>query len=92
MFLNNSVPTYLLQLYHLTNLETPDILLAVGLGLVVSLFTWMVVYLDSSQPGVEPPSPLSPRKIRMSSGHSYHIGYIMAVVNGFLFSALALTW
>ncbi|XP_022242704.1 uncharacterized protein LOC106460300 isoform X3 [Limulus polyphemus] len=49
-------------------------------------------HFDSCQPGIQPPSPLSPRKIRASSGHTFHTGYILALVNGVLFSALALIW
>ncbi|XP_022242703.1 uncharacterized protein LOC106460300 isoform X2 [Limulus polyphemus] len=84
--LQNFVVTNIKQAYHF------DTLLALGTGITVSLFTWMIIYLDSCQPGIQPPSPLSPRKIRASSGHTFHTGYILALVNGVLFSALALIW
>ena len=33
-------------------------------GLLTTYFTWLIVYLDSNVPGVQPPSPLSPSKYK----------------------------
>lgn len=33
-------------------------------GLLTTYFTWLMVYLDSNVPGVQPPSPLSPSKYK----------------------------
>lgn len=33
-------------------------------GCVITSFTWFIIYNDSSVPGVNPPSPFSPRKQR----------------------------
>lgn len=33
-------------------------------GILSTYFTWIMVYLDSNIPGVQPPSPLSPKKYR----------------------------
>lgn len=33
-------------------------------GLLSTYFTWIMVYLDSNVPGVQPPSPLSPSKYK----------------------------
>lgn len=53
-------------------------------GFLTTYFTWMCVYLDSSVPGVNPPSPLSPQKIRIQSGHTFHLNYVFAVLLGLL--------
>ncbi|XP_076349247.1 uncharacterized protein LOC143246430 isoform X2 [Tachypleus tridentatus] len=87
--LQSCVVTNIKRAYYI-ELMTSNALLALGTGITVSLFTWMIIYLDSCQPGIQPPSPFSPRKIRASSGHTFHTGYILALVNGVLFSALAL--
>lgn len=33
-------------------------------GILSSYFTWIMVYLDSNVPGVQPPSPFSPKKYK----------------------------
>lgn len=33
-------------------------------GCLTTAFTWIMVYLDSDIPGVQPPSPLSPSKYK----------------------------
>lgn len=33
-------------------------------GFLTTAFTWVMVYLDSDMPGVQPPSPLSPSKYK----------------------------
>lgn len=63
---------------------------ASSFGLAVGVFTWMIIYMDSIEPGINPPTPLSPHKIRLQSGHSFHSGYIMAIVNGFVVFLIAI--
>lgn len=58
-------------------------------GLWMMLFTWMITYMDSNKPGVQPPSPVSPRKLRLQSGHTFHLGYALALVNGLAFAVLS---
>lgn len=33
-------------------------------GILTTYFTWLMVYLDSDVPGVQPPSPFSPNKYK----------------------------
>nr|CAI5819359.1 unnamed protein product [Callosobruchus analis] len=56
-------------------------------GFLSSYFTWMMVYLDSAVPGVQPPSPLSPKRYKDQSGHTFHLNYVFAIVAGILVSA-----
>ncbi|GJQ83910.1 hypothetical protein Trydic_g19848 [Trypoxylus dichotomus] len=55
-------------------------------GTVITYFTWLMVYLDSDVPGVQPPSPLSPTKYKLQSGHSFHLNYVFALLVGVLVS------
>ncbi|XP_043932077.1 ADP-ribosylation factor-like protein 6-interacting protein 6 [Protopterus annectens] len=41
--------------------------------------------------GMFPPTPLSPARFRKISGHSFHIGYTMAILNGIM-AALTVVW
>ncbi|EFA08599.2 ADP-ribosylation factor-like protein 6-interacting protein 6 [Tribolium castaneum] len=51
-------------------------------GVLTTYFTWLMVYLDSDVPGVQPPSPLSPNKYKARSGHSLHLNYVFALIMG----------
>ncbi|XP_052860749.1 uncharacterized protein LOC128267842 [Anopheles cruzii] len=67
--------------------QTAYVLSAVAFGLLVSSFTWYVIYLDSSIPGVNPPTPFSASKKRyrggsMSKERRFHLGYITAMISG----------
>ena len=63
-------------------------------GLLVTLVTSLVVYWDSREPGVNPPSPLSPsRRDRDERGLGsdgicrFHLAYTVALINGFVTAA-----
>ncbi|XP_044252613.1 ADP-ribosylation factor-like protein 6-interacting protein 6 [Tribolium madens] len=56
--------------------------LPVVCGIFTTYFTWLMVYLDSDVPGVQPPSPLSPNKYKSRSGHSFHLNYVFALIMG----------
>uniref|UniRef100_A0A336MBG9 CSON014362 protein n=1 Tax=Culicoides sonorensis TaxID=179676 RepID=A0A336MBG9_CULSO len=63
-------------------------LLTCGLiGALVTVFSWTIVYLDSDIPGINPPTPLSPRKNRtgyqLHVKNQYSLSYIMTILNGF---------
>lgn len=90
-----SVALRAVQNYILSLLKDPLVwhtLKAVCIGILVLFFTWGVMYFDSTTPGIEPPSPLSPQRVRAVSGHTFHSGYILAVVNGLLFTVFFLLW
>ncbi|XP_050067750.1 uncharacterized protein LOC126556532 [Anopheles maculipalpis] len=63
-------------------------LYAIAFGLLLSSFTWYIIYLDSSIPGVNPPTPFSASKKRYRGGPSsskerrFHLPYIMALLSG----------
>uniref|UniRef100_A0A182NPI2 Uncharacterized protein n=1 Tax=Anopheles dirus TaxID=7168 RepID=A0A182NPI2_9DIPT len=62
-------------------------LYAVAFGLLLSSFTWYMIYLDSSIPGVNPPTPFSASKKRYRGGPSekerrFHLPYITALLSG----------
>lgn len=46
------------------NLKTSIFWLPLASGLAMTLFTWGMVYYDSREPGVYPPTPFSPNKSR----------------------------
>uniref|UniRef100_A0A670IM09 ARF like GTPase 6 interacting protein 6 n=1 Tax=Podarcis muralis TaxID=64176 RepID=A0A670IM09_PODMU len=60
-------------------------------GLSCCSFSWTVTYFDSFEPGMFPPTPLSPARFKRMTGHSFHMGYSMAILNGIV-AALALVW
>ncbi|XP_063789601.1 ADP-ribosylation factor-like protein 6-interacting protein 6 isoform X2 [Pseudophryne corroboree] len=60
-------------------------------GLSCCSFSWTVTYFDSFEPGMFPPTPLSPARFRRMTGHSFHIGYTMAILNGIV-AALTVLW
>jgi len=59
-------------------------------GLLVLAFSWIIMHYDSKIPGVYPPSPLTPKKYREASGHTFHLGYAVALLNGFVAFVLSL--
>lgn len=66
-------------------LRNPSLVLfASMLGLGVTWFTYYVVYLDSSIPGVNPPTPFSASKKKRFSDKErrFHLGYITALLSG----------
>lgn len=52
-------------------------------GLVMMGFTWFIIYNDSSIPGINPPSPFSPKQ-RFSKESRIQVNYLIGVVNGIL--------
>lgn len=56
------------------------------------LFSWMLLYFDSSQPGVNPPASLSPRRTNyISKASSHHIGYLTSMAAGIVIFCLSLS-
>ena len=53
-------------------------------GLIMTGFTWFIIYKDSSIPGINPPSPFSPSKPRYSQASGGQINYLFGVLNGIL--------
>ncbi|XP_008574442.1 PREDICTED: ADP-ribosylation factor-like protein 6-interacting protein 6 isoform X3 [Galeopterus variegatus] len=54
-------------------------------------FSWTVTYFDSFEPGMFPPTPLSSARFKKLTGHSFHMGYSMAILNGIV-AALTVAW
>ncbi|XP_055619600.1 uncharacterized protein LOC129764501 [Toxorhynchites rutilus septentrionalis] len=68
-----------------TLVQDPSLLLfAAMFAAVITWFTYYVVYLDSSIPGVNPPTPFSASKKRRFSDKErrFHLGYITAFLSG----------
>ncbi|CAI9601473.1 unnamed protein product [Staurois parvus] len=65
------------------------LVLSLVAGLSCCSFSWTVTYFDSFEPGMFPPTPLSPARFRKMTGHSFHVGYTMAILNGIV-AALSL--
>ncbi|KAM5280106.1 ADP-ribosylation factor-like protein 6-interacting protein 6 [Ctenodactylus gundi] len=87
---------------HADHLKTEDVdtgLLGFWTLLIISLtaglsccsFSWTVTYFDSFEPGMFPPTPLSPARFKKLTGHSFHMGYSMAILNGVV-AALTVAW
>ncbi|XP_053679203.1 uncharacterized protein LOC128730196 [Anopheles nili] len=60
---------------------------ALVFGLLLSSFTWYIIYLDSNIPGVNPPTPFSASKKRYRGGPStrerrFHLPYVTALLSG----------
>lgn len=68
-----------------------SLILALIAGLSCCSFSWTLTYFDSFEPGMFPPTPLSPARFRKLTGHSFHMGYNMAILNG-ITTALAIVW
>ncbi|XP_046633955.1 uncharacterized protein LOC124313195 isoform X2 [Daphnia pulicaria] len=49
-------------------------------------FSWNAtnMNLEITIPGVFPPTPISPKKLRMQSGHTFHLGYLLGLINGII--------
>ncbi|XP_040213885.1 ADP-ribosylation factor-like protein 6-interacting protein 6 isoform X1 [Rana temporaria] len=67
------------------------LVLSLVAGLSCCSFSWTVTYFDSFEPGMFPPTPLSPARFRKLTGHSFHVGYTMAILNGVV-AALTVLW
>ncbi|XP_067314427.1 ADP-ribosylation factor-like protein 6-interacting protein 6 [Pseudorasbora parva] len=60
-------------------------------GVLCCSFSWTLTYFDSFEPGMFPPTPLSSAKLKRMTGHSFHMGYSMAILNGIV-AALTFIW
>ncbi|XP_011867591.1 PREDICTED: uncharacterized protein LOC105561852 [Vollenhovia emeryi] len=58
------------------------LLKAMTSGLVLTGFTWFILYMDSSIPGVNPPAPFSPSKQRLREGSRIQMNYLVGALNG----------
>ncbi|XP_066543757.1 ADP-ribosylation factor-like protein 6-interacting protein 6 [Amia ocellicauda] len=67
------------------------LILSVIAGISCCSFSWTLTYFDSFEPGMFPPTPLSPARFRKLTGHSFHMGYSMAILNGIM-AALTVVW
>ncbi|KAM6465233.1 ADP-ribosylation factor-like protein 6-interacting protein 6 isoform 2-T2 [Liasis olivaceus] len=67
------------------------LVIALMTGLSCCSFSWTVIYFDSFEPGMFPPTPLSPARFKRMTGHSFHMGYSMAILNGVV-AAFTVAW
>ncbi|XP_054826219.1 ADP-ribosylation factor-like protein 6-interacting protein 6 [Eublepharis macularius] len=67
------------------------LILALVSGFSCCSFSWTVTYFDSFEPGMFPPTPLSPARFKRMTGHSFHVGYSMAILNGVV-AAITVVW
>ncbi|XP_059249962.1 ADP-ribosylation factor-like protein 6-interacting protein 6 isoform X2 [Mustela nigripes] len=67
------------------------LIISLSAGFSCCSFSWTVTYFDSFEPGMFPPTPLSPAKFKKLTGHSFHMGYSMAILNGVV-AALTVAW
>ncbi|XP_058520468.1 ADP-ribosylation factor-like protein 6-interacting protein 6 [Ochotona princeps] len=65
--------------------------ISLAAGFSCCSFSWTVTYFDSFEPGMFPPTPLSPARFKKLTGHSFHMGYSMAILNGIV-AALTVAW
>ncbi|XP_034029320.1 ADP-ribosylation factor-like protein 6-interacting protein 6 isoform X2 [Thalassophryne amazonica] len=60
-------------------------------GCVCSIFSWIIIYLDSYQPGMVITKPRFLSYFRRESEHGFHLGYCVAVLNGIM-ATLTVLW
>lgn len=54
-------------------------------GLLITYFTWLIIYLDSKDPGRVPPSPFSPSKDKYPFYVPvFHLNYAFGLIVGTL--------
>lgn len=54
----------MLHFARVTVMKSSPILIPALCGFMMTIFTWFMMYLDSSVPGVKPPTPFSPEKYK----------------------------
>lgn len=67
------------------------LIISLTAGFSCCSFSWTVTYFDSFEPGMFPPTPLSPARFKKLTGHSFHMGYSIAILNGVV-AALTVAW
>ncbi|XP_026157407.1 ADP-ribosylation factor-like protein 6-interacting protein 6 [Mastacembelus armatus] len=67
------------------------LVLSVFVGCICCAFSWTLAYFDSYQPGMVFPTPLALAHLRDVSGHGFHLGYGVAILNGIM-ATLAVIW
>ncbi|KAM7105487.1 ADP-ribosylation factor-like protein 6-interacting protein 6 isoform 1-T1 [Molossus nigricans] len=67
------------------------LIMSLTAGFSCCSFSWTVTYFDSFEPGMFPPTPLSPARFKKLTGHSFHMGYSMAILNGIV-AAVTVAW
>ncbi|XP_076152948.1 ADP-ribosylation factor-like protein 6-interacting protein 6 [Alosa pseudoharengus] len=60
-------------------------------GISCCSFSWTLTYFDSYDPGTFPPTSLSSSRLRRMTGHSFHMGYSVAILNGIV-AAFTAMW
>ncbi|XP_039870771.1 ADP-ribosylation factor-like protein 6-interacting protein 6 [Simochromis diagramma] len=67
------------------------LVLSVLVGCICCVFSWMLTYLDSFQPGMDFPTLRTVAHVRDASDRGFHVGYGVAVLNGIM-AMLTIIW
>jgi len=84
------IPADVLKKLNLDTFQSWQMAVLTGIG--ATLVSWLIVYCDSAEPGISPPSPCAEERYRRLSGHAIHLNYMMGIINGICIMIGYLYW